>query len=280
MKKKLQYILLTVAALLSLSSYAADRKDRQRDTTEYSNAYLDTVTVSKVFTLNDYMLIGFEAGTGFSKMNFNPAYMQSWRRFPEHYEVTFTRYGKMFGYMPYFGFKIGAAYGHEGYKMKRNEESGYIGSISGATECQYDVVEAFFLTHVHYDLPYFKLLLDIGPYVGKRMDIERIGDNVAEGIKNEFMDWDRRFDYGFRAAAGFAIVLDPVEFHVTAKFRYGLQNLYEPDYLSSYYYSYAYPLDLMITAGVHFQLSKKTGKTKAVLRKEAYQTVFGEGQAL
>ena len=261
--------------LLTLSASASGRKDRQRDTTLYSDIYLDTVQVNKVFTLNDYMLIGFEAGTGFNRMMLNPAYMQSWRRFPEHYEVTFTRYGKMFGYMPYFGFKIGAAYSHEGYRMKPNEK-GFVGSISGATEAEYDVVEALFLTHLHYDLPHFKIIGDLGPYVGKRMNIERIGGNTPDLIRNEFLDWDRRFDYGFRAAAGFAIVLDPVEFHVTAKFRYGLQNLYDPDYESPYYYNYAYPRDLMITAGLHFQLSKKTGKTRSELKKEAYDTVFGK----
>ncbi len=281
MNKSLSYFILCVSFILvTLPSQAAGRKDRQRDTTLYSDVYLDTVQVKKVFSVNDYMLIGFEAGTGFSRMMFNPSYMQSWRRFPEHYEFTFTRYGKMFGYMPYFGLKIGAAYSHEGYLMKENEETGYIGHISGATECQYDIVEGMFLSHFHYDLPNFKIIADLGPYAAKRMNIERIGDLVNDAIKNEFLDSDITFDYGVRAAAGFALVFDPVELHVTAKVRYSFSNLFQPDYLSPYYYNYAYPLDLMITAGLHFQLSKKTGKTKSALRKEAYRTVFGDESAL
>lgn len=262
---------------MSLTLSAFDRKERQRDTSRYSDAYLDTVKVDNVFFLNDYMLIGFEAGFGFNSMNFNPAFNQSWRRFPEHYEITFTRYSKMFGnMMPFFGLKIGVSYSHEGYLMKMNEETGYIGSISGATECQYDIVEVPFLSHFHYDWPNFKILGDLGPYAAKRMRIERIGDSVEDDIRHSFLDSDRRFDYGLRAAAGFAFVFDPVELHITAKARYSFSNLYAPDYMSPYYYSYAYPLDIMVTAGLHFQLSKKIGKTKSALKKEAYRTVFGE----
>ncbi|MBQ2150294.1 MAG: hypothetical protein II434_02050, partial [Bacteroidales bacterium] len=60
------------------------------------------------------------------------------------------------------------------------------------------------------------------------------------------------------------------------KVRYSWSNLYNPDYLSPYYYSFAYPLDVMVTAGLHFHISRKTGKTNAMLRKEARTIVFGE----
>lgn len=272
-----RYALTALLLLMPLLTYAGGRHEKhQRDTLKYPDAYLDTVQVNKVFTLNDYMLFGVEAGMGFNSQMFNPAYAQNWRRFPEHYEVSFTRYGKMFGYMPYFGLKIGAAYSHEGYKMKMNEETGYVSTISGATECEYDIAEILFLSHFHFDLPNFKIIADLGPYGAKRMNIERIGDNVKDEIRNVFLDSDRQLDYGIRAAAGFAIVLDPVELHLTAKVRYSFSNLYEPDYLSPYYYSYAYPLDVMVTAGLHFQLSKKTGKTRTVLKHDAYKAVFGE----
>lgn len=277
-KKKHLFILFALMlTLLSPALSAADRKDRkQRDTTQYSDTYLDTVKVNSVFVLNDYFMVGVEAGFGFNRMMFNPSYTQSWRRFPEHLEVTFTKYGKMFGYMPYFGLKAGVAYSHEGFLMKMNEETGYIGSISGATECDYEIVEIPFLANFHYDLPSFKILMDLGPYAAYKLSINRIGEGVTDDIRNTFLDTDKRFDYGIRAGAGFALVFDPVELHFTAKVRYSFQNLFDPDYLSQYYYRYAYPLDLMLTAGLHFQLTKKTGKTKAALRKEAYNIVFGE----
>lgn len=281
MRRYLPYILLAAALLLGGSLTAAAGNDRQprrarRDTVSYPDTYLDTVSINRIFQLNDYMMIGFEAGAGFNRMQFNPPYSQSWRFTPEYYELTFTRYGKMFGYMPYFGLKIGFSYGHEGYRMEMNEETGYISRISGATECVYDVAEVQTLAHFHYDVGHFKLMADVGPYGGKRLSIERIGDSVEDDIRYSFLDSDRRFDYGLKGGAGFALVFDPVEFHVNAKVRYSWSNLFEPDYRSQYYYSFAYPLDVMVTAGLHFQISKKTGKTKGMLRKEAKRIVYGE----
>ncbi|MBR3012435.1 MAG: outer membrane beta-barrel protein [Bacteroidales bacterium] len=281
MRRYLPYILLAAALLLGGCLTAAAGNDRQprrarRDTVSYPDTYLDTVSINRIFQLNDYMMIGFEAGAGFNRMLFNPPYSQSWRFTPEYYELTFTRYGKMFGYMPYFGLKVGVSYGHEGYRMEMNEETGYISRISGATECVYDVAEIQTLAHFHYDVGHFKLMADAGPYGGKRLRIERIGDSVEEDIRYSFLDSDKRFDYGLKGGAGFALVFDPVEFHVNAKVRYSWSNLFEPDYRSPYYYSFAYPLDVMVTAGLHFQISRKTGKTKAMLRKEAKRIVYGE----
>ena len=276
-------LLISAAALLLLVSFAAQaqgRKDRggrsQRDTLLYPDSYLDTVQVNNVFVLNDYMMIGVERGASISRMSFNPSYNQDWRFSPEYWEVNFIRYGKLFGYMPYFGFKAGVAYGHEGFLMKANEETGYIGSISGATECEYDELEVHFLSSFHFDTNHFKIMLDLGPYAGRRMGIERIGENVKESMVNDFYEWDHRFDYGLKGGAGFALVFDPVELHFNVKVRYSWSNLYDPDYRSQYYYSFAYPFDVMASAGLYFQISKKTGKTKASLRREAKSLVFGE----
>ena len=43
----------------------------------YSDAYLDTVKLNRVFEVNDYSLIGVEYGVSFSRMSFNPAYSQT-----------------------------------------------------------------------------------------------------------------------------------------------------------------------------------------------------------
>jgi hypothetical protein len=281
MRKHIPYILLAAVLFLGCRFPAEagnDRKPRraERDTTLYSDTFLDTVNVNRVFMINDYTMIGFEGGVTLSRMQFNPSYTQGWRFTPEYYEVTLTRYGKLFGYMPYFGLKVGVAYGHEGFKMEVNEETGYIGRISGATECVFDVAEVQTLAHFHYDIGHFKLMADAGPYGGKRLRIERIGEYVDDELKHTFLETDKRFDYGLKGGAGFALVFDPVEFHVNAKVRYSWSNLYAPNYRSEYYFSFAYPLDLMVTAGLHFQITKKAGKTKAMIRKEARQIVYGE----
>ena len=46
-------------------------------------------------------------------------------------------------------------------------------------------------------------------------------------------------------------------------------TLYDPDYYSKYYYRYAYPSNIVISLGLHFQLSKRTGKTRHQLKMEA-----------
>lgn len=265
----------TIALLLFISAVAAaaPRKDRQRDTTKYSDTFLDTVQVNNVFVVNDYVLMGFEAGVGFNRMQFNPPYLQKWKYNPEYYEFTVTKYGRLFGYMRYFGIKFGVAYGHEGYLMKANDE-GMIAVIEGATDVTYDVLEVPVLSHFHYDLPHFKIMADVGPYAGYRLNIKRDGPYVEDDVRDIFLDTDIRFDYGLKGGLGFALVFDPVEFHVNAKVRYSWSRIFEPDYASQYYYRYAYPFDLMVTAGLHFQLSKKTGKTKSMIRKEAYDIVF------
>lgn len=280
MRRYLPYIIL--AALLAVYSFPAsagnDRKPRRerRDTTLYPDTFLDTVNVNRVFLINDYSMLGFERGVSLSRMFFNPPYKQGWRFSPEYYELTYTRYCKMFGYMPYFGLKVGAAYGHEGFLMVPNLETGYISMISGATECVYDVAEIIAMAHFHYDIGRFKLMLDAGPYGGKRLNIERIGEDVDEDYRFAFYDWDRRYDYGLKGGAGFALMFDPVELHINAKVRYSWSPLLDPDYRSPYYFTFAYPFDVMVTAGLHFQITRKLGKTKGMLRKEARQIVFKE----
>ena len=44
---------------------------------------------------------------------------------------------------------------------------------------------------------------------------------------------------------------------------------------SPYYYRYAYPMDAIVTVGVHFQLTKRSGKTSQALRQEAKRIVYG-----
>jgi len=262
-----------ICLFLSAISIHANNNRHTRDTSKYSDSYLDTVKISKVFTLNDYGTVNVEYGVSFNSMLFNPVYSQGWRYTPGHYEITYTKYNKMFGYMPYFGYKIGLSYGHEGYVFKPNKETHYQASIEGASEAVYEIAELPFLAHFHYDMPDFKLFLDVGLYGGYRLSIDRIGDAVPEDIKHTFLDTDIRFDYGLRGAVGFALVLSPVEFFVSGKVRYSWSNIYQADYASRYYYRFAYPLDIMVTAGLSFQLSKRSGKSRQELRKDAREIV-------
>ena len=255
------------------------RVKHQRDTILYSDAFLDTVQVKHALELNDYALVGVEYGAGWSQMLFNPTYNQTEQFNGGYYGVSFTKYGKLFGFMPYFGIQVGLFHGYEGYTMEENKETGTIATIHGATQVTYEVLEVPLMSQFHYDFDHFKLIGGVGPYAGWRMNIHREGNWVSEELRDAFAPTDRQLDYGLKGAAGFGIVFDPVEVHIKASVRYSWATLYDPNYRSEYYYSYAYPLDIMVSAGVFIQLGKRSGKTRSMLKKEAHDIVYGISDA-
>lgn len=276
MQRYIKYFpILFLLLCLQMTLSAAPRMPRDTSVrTEYPDEYLDTVQVSKRFIINDYTLFGVEYGASLSRMEFNPSQVQEMLFAPMTAGVFITRYGKMFGYLPYFGFKAGVRYSHEGYKFKENKETGRIAVIEGATQALMDVVEVPFMAHFHIDMLHFKMMADAGIYGGWRMNIERTGPIVSESAAHSFLETDHRFDYGLTGGVGFAVVFDPFEFHVNGSVRYGWSTLYDPDYASQYYYRFAYPFDIMLTAGIYIQLGRRTGNNKAALRREAYRQVY------
>lgn len=247
-------------------------------TTEpYTNEFLDSLDVKKKLVINDYSMIGVHYGVNLSQVMWNPSQKQDMLLIPMNIGVTFTKYGKMFGYMPYFGFQAGVLFTREGYQFEYNEDKDYTYKIEGAEKAIYDVVEVPLLFHFHYDLWNFKIIGNLGCYGGYRLGIHRFPGqtgSVSPELEHSFKDTDRRWDYGLKGGVGFGIVFDPIEIHIQASYKYSLGTLYEPDHYSEYYYRYAYPTNIVISAGVHFHLSKRSGKTKAALKKEARDMVY------
>lgn len=276
MKSLKRIIAIVLALTVGLASAAMEKADSLSlpKAIEYTDEYLDSVSLKKKFIVNDYSLIGVEYGATANMMSFNPPRNSTYFITPNTIGVFYTRYGKMFGYLPYFGFKVGLRYTTEGYKFKENKETGVIADIEGATQAKMDLIEVPMMAHFHIDVLHFKVMADFGVYGGYRMNIERTGPNVDEAIKNSFLDTDRRFDYGLVGGIGFGLVFDPVEFHVNANLRYGWGTLYDPDYYSKYFYRFAYPLNVSVSAGLYFQLTKRTGKSKPQIKREARESVY------
>ena len=88
-----------------------------------TNEFLDTLVIRKKLELNDYSLIGLQYGVGLSRVSWNPVQKQDMLLMPMNVGVMYTRYGKMFGYMPYFGFQAGLFYTQEGYQFEFNKEN-------------------------------------------------------------------------------------------------------------------------------------------------------------
>ena len=242
-----------------------------------TDEFLDTVQVKKKLRLNDYSLIGFQYGASLSQVMWNPSQKQQMLLMPVNFGITYTLYGKMFGYMPYFGFQAGLMYAREGYQFKKNEESGYTYNIEGAEKAIMDVIELPVLSHIHFDFWHFKIIAQIGFFAGYRLAIERSdwrNGNVNEEIARSFIKTDNRFDYGIKGGVGFGLVFDPIELHFQAMYKHSLSSLYEPDHASQYYYRYAYPSNIIVSAGVHFQLTKRSGMTKKEIKKQARNLVY------
>ena len=233
-----------------------------------SDGFLDSLNLNRDIPINDYTMIGFQYGVGISQVSWNPSMQQKFRFVPVNFGFLYTRYGKMFGYMPYFGIQAGIFYGQEGYQFEVDDE-GYTPTVEGATGALMLVFEVPVMAHCHFDFWKMKLMVNLGLYGGYRLSIQRFGEGVPDNIRNSFTDTDLRLDYGIKGGAGFAFVFDPIEIHFTAMYKHSFGSLYEPDYYSQYYYRYAYPANFIFSAGVHFQLTKRVGKTKHALRREA-----------
>ena len=284
MMNKITYI-LTLLCLCSIS-YAQEKVEKKATdkivsiADKYTDEYLDTVSIKKKLKLNDYSLIGVQYGATLSQVMWNPSQSQNMLLLPVNFGVTYTLYGKMFGYMPYFGFQTGLFYGKEGYQFEYNEDKDYTYKIEGAEKAIFEVIELPVLSHLHIDLWHMKIIAQIGCYVGYRMGIERfpgVTGNVKDEVRHSFMPYDIRFDYGIKGGVGFGLVFDPIELHFQAMYKHSLSSLYQPDYYSEYYYRFAYPTNLIISAGIHFQLTKRSGMSKQQLREQAKSIVYENG---
>lgn len=279
MKKTMMIAFLTLA---SLSAGAQEKLEMEDIVTleqvkDLTDNQLDSIDVRKKLVINDYTMIGIQYGAGVCRVNWNPRQEQDLVFAPYNFGITYTRYGKMFGYMPYFGFQTGIYFGQDAYQFKYNEEYDYTYKIEGAEKAVIDVIEVPASFQFHFDMWNFKIMAQLGCYAGYRLSIQRFPGttgSVNTQYEHAFTPTDRRVDYGLKGGVGFGLVFDPIEIHFQATYKHALSSLYEPDHYSQYYYRFAYPSSLVISAGVHFQLTKRSGKTKASLRKEAKDLVY------
>lgn len=251
---------------------------REVDTLLWNDNFLDTVRIHKKTLINDYSMIGVTYGLTFGNFTFSPArHNRAWIPVPGFVSVMYTHYEKMMDMYANFGFRTGIEYGHEAFGFQFNDEYGqYYNYVDGAHKGVIEVVDIPVMACMHFDLAPLKFQGGVGVYGGYRLSIEREGEYLDYRYEHAFHDYEKRWDYGLRGNAGIAFMIDPVEFHLSAEVRWGWQSLYEPDYNSKYYYRFAYPLDISLCAGVHFQLGKRLGKTSKALRRQAKEIVYGK----
>lgn len=281
--KKILFIILSLLVLGS-EAYAQKGKHKQRDSVYYAlpDEFLDTVKVFGKQKINNYSLLGVNYGVTFSNTYFSPSkHNRGYVVNPNFISVQYTYFMKMFDQLPMFAVVVGADMGNEGYTFKQFED-GSSNHVDGATWCSMKVFEVPAMAQIHVDFDPFKLMVNVGVYGGWRQSIERRGPNMDQNYATSFKPYENQLDYGLMGGAGFAIMLDPIEIHFNALVRWGWSSFYEPDYpdpvfhpYNTYYYRYAYPLDIIASVGVHFQIEKRRGKIKSQLKKEAKAIVYG-----
>lgn len=283
MKRLLLIVLILICSSPLIHADKKNKKLKLKEKVEMvvedtlTNEYLDTLKMHKTLVLNDYSMIGLQYGVGLSRVNWNPTQKQDMLLMPMNIGVFYTKYGKMFGYMPYFGLEAGLVYTTEGYQFKHDEEENYTYKIAGAEKAVMEVVELPVLAHLHVDFWNMKIIANIGCYAGYRLSIERFPGktgSVSDQVAHSFLETDNRFDYGLKGGVGLGLVFDPIEIHIKGMYKHSFSSLYEPDYYSEYFYRYAYPSNFIISAGINFQLTKRTGQTKSQLKKLAKEMVY------
>mgnify|MGYP006968342907 FL=1 len=117
-----------------------------------SDDVIDRYDMKKRRRINDYSMIGFQYGVGMSRTLLQPEIAKEDMIFmPYNVGVLYTRYGKMFGYMPYFGFQAGLFFTQEGYKFRYDSKKQTVPVFLGAQSAVMDVVEVPLLAHCHAD---------------------------------------------------------------------------------------------------------------------------------
>lgn len=259
-----------------------------------SDEVIDRYDMNKRKKINDYSMVGVQYGVGLSRTLLQPEIAKEDMIFiPYNIGVLYTRYGKMFGYMPYFGFQTGLFFTQEGYKFRHDSKKHTVPVYLGAQSAVMDVVEVPLLAHCHADFWKMKLILNAGLYAGYRLNIHRYAPTIEDeglqyvnltpdygfdsvSMEREFASFENRFDYGIKGGVGFGFIFDPVEIHVQAMYKHSFSSLFKPNYYSSYYYRYSYQQNIVVSVGLHFQLGRRVGKTRRQLREEARAFVYDE----
>lgn len=252
---------------------------------------IDTTFVRKYKRINDYSLIGVQYGVNLASAMINPSSSFTMQVLPVDVGILYTRYCKMFGYMPYFAFQGGVFFSEQAYRFADNEETGRPNyALLGAYKVRMPVIEVPFSAQMHYDFWKMKIMVNIGFFGGYRLGIKREYNDiqcsptdVRREYANKFHQNERRFFYGIQGGAGLALIFDPIEIHFTATYKYGLSYMYKPNIStysfvegedkSNYYYTWTNTTNIIVGVGIHYQLTRRIGSSKKMLREEAKRQV-------
>ena len=198
---------------------------------DFSN--IDTLPQPKKFKSRH--MFGVKYSYDLCTVQANPNIGQSYITSPMNFEVAYTYYSALWDYVNIFGLQIGARYAKQGYASE------YRGWGEKNT-----IIEFPFLAQVHIDGGPVRFLIDLGPYYGYKLDTDR---------ETGFDQYDIRHDYGIMGGAGIGFVfLKNLELHLEGRYKYSLCSMYHTNKFSDLYWMLAYPRNIIISAGVFYNL--------------------------
>ena len=195
-------------------------------------AQLDTVAHPAKF--KSIHMIGVSYGVNWSGVTSSPGLGQEKKLTYNNIGVYFTYYHALWDQLFNFGLKFGVMHGYEGYLTPKNNY--------GET-CE--VLEVPLISQFKLDFSRFRVLLNLGTYGGYRLSTDKEGG---------FDQYDQRMDCGVIGGGGFAVVFNPLEFHIEANYKYALASMYHTNKISDIYWIYTYPQNVMISASLFVHL--------------------------
>ncbi|MCF0167824.1 MAG: PorT family protein, partial [Bacteroidales bacterium] len=170
-------------------------------------------------------MVGLRYGCNLSNMSFSEIKPKSTAVFiPNQYSLVLSYNNALWDMLDIFGAELAFKYGEEGY------DSDY--------DCErFKIAEISTMAQAHLTFSRFRLLVNVGPYVGYRLS-----NNREDGAWNEY---DNRFDYGIAAGLGLGLVFKPFEIHIEGGYKFALSSIYHVNKYSDEYWVLAYPRNIM-----------------------------------
>lgn len=229
--KKIRIMILAALMLLpSVRSFAQDDQfifDMPDDFAE-----MDTLPQPQRF--KSIHMVGVKYSYDLCYVNSSPRVGQSYLYSPVNLEIAYTYYHALWDHLFNFGLQVGVKYGTKGYK---SEYAGY-GDVN-------TVIEFPLISQFKIDVSRFRILADIGPYYGYRLDTAK-----PEG----WDQYDIRHDYGFIGGVGVAMVFGRFDLQVEGCYQYSLCSMYHTNKFSDVYWLFTCPRNILLSAGIFFHL--------------------------
>lgn len=259
MRKIAIILIVSLWAALNLGAQEIKKGEpANKPATEQAQDTVKKVDIYKEFELNSFEdatikikdssvlsqhLIGLKIGYGISNVSFSQDIDHKSFKSPKNFGVYYTYYHSLWKSMPYFGIQTGVEYNEIGYTQLRKIAENQFEELDQI----YQSIQVPLLSVFRVDFWKMRLMVGIGPY-----GYYVLSTDLEDGIP----ETTNKVGLGFMGTGGIAFVLNPVEFHIDASYKYALSHFMDPKIYSEQAWTYTHSTQLLISFGVHFRLGR------------------------